>query len=135
MVRQRARTAGFVLLDALAALALMTGSVLVTLAFFRAEVREVRNNQERFAALLVAESEIERLHTLRYDQIGLGENQPLALKMPSARGLKESAGTLTVKELEHGLKRAEVRIEWSSPKGQPLHVSLAEEFSAEASGQ
>jgi len=49
--------------------------------------------------------------------------------------LKEAAGTLTVKELDVGIKRAEVRIRWSSPTGRPLHVALSEEFTAEASGQ
>jgi hypothetical protein len=138
------RNSGFLLMDALAALALITSGVFVCVVFFRTEVRELRNTQEKFAALLIAESEIERFHTLRYDQIAVGEDQPLALNLPSARALKEAAGTVTVKELERGIKRAEVRIGWSSPTGAPLHVALAEEFTScaerrallvEASGQ
>jgi len=73
MVKYRTRNAGFLLMDALAAFALMTGAVFTCVVFFRAEVREVRNTQERLTALLIAESEVERLHTLRYDQIVPGE--------------------------------------------------------------
>jgi hypothetical protein len=116
----------------LVALALIASSVLVCVAFFRTEAREVRGTQDEFAALLIAESEIERLRTLPYDRIAAGEAQPLALTLPSAAHLKESAATLTVKELQPGLKRAEVRVEWSSSKGRRLHVEQAAEFSAEA---
>jgi len=119
------------MVDALVALALVVTSVFVSLAFFRAEVREVRGTQDQFAALLIAESEIERLHTLPYDRIAAGEAQPLALTLPSAAHLKEAAATLTVKELQPGLKRAEVRIEWSSSTGRRLRVEQAEEFTTE----
>jgi hypothetical protein len=118
--------------DALVALALVAASVFICVAFFRTEVREVRRTQDEFAALLIAESEIERLHTLPYDRIAAGDAQPLALTLPSAAHLKEAAATLTVKELQPGLKRAEVRVEWSSSKGRRLHVEQAAEFSVEA---
>jgi hypothetical protein len=118
--------------DALLALVLIVASVFVSLAFFRSQVRELRGTQDEFNALLIAESEIERLHTLSWDRIPLGEAQQLALALPSAAHLKESAATLSVKELEPGLKRAEVRVEWSSSTGRRLHVEQAEEFAREA---
>jgi hypothetical protein len=118
-------------MDAMVALALVASSVLVCVAFFRSEVRELRRTQDEFAALLIAESEIERLHTLPYDRIAAGEAQPLALTLPSAAHLKEAAATLTVKELQPGIKRAEVRIEWSSATGRRLRVEQAAEFTSE----
>ena len=131
-MKHSTRRSAFVMADALVALALVAASVLVSVAFYRTEVREVRGTQDEFAALLIAESEIERLHTLSYDRITAGEAQPLALTLPSAAHLKEAAATLSVKELQPGLKRAEVRVEWSSAKGRRLHVEQAAEFFAEA---
>jgi hypothetical protein len=95
-------------------------------------VRELRSTQDEFAAMLIAESEIERLHTLPWDRIAVGETQPLLLTLPSAAHLKEAAATLTVKELQPGLKRAEVRVEWTSSTGRRLHTEQAEEFAMEA---
>jgi hypothetical protein len=117
--------------DAMIALALVASAVLVCLAFFRTEVRELRSTQDEFTALLLAESEIERLHTLTYDRIASGEAQPLALTLPSAAHLREAAATLTVKGLQPGLKRAEVRVEWSSSTGRRLRVEQAAEFTTE----
>ena len=119
------------MMDAMLALALVASSVLVCVAFFRSEVRELRGAQDAFNAQLIAESEIERLRALPYERLALGAAQPLALTLPSAARLKESAATLTVKELQPGLKRAEVRIEWSSSKGRRLHVEQAAEFTPE----
>jgi len=130
-VKPTIRRSAFVMADALLALALIVSTVLVCLAFFRSEVRELRSTQDEFAALLIAESEIERLHTLPYDRIAAGEAQPLALTLPSAAHLKEVAATLNVKELQPGLKRAEVRIEWSSSTGRRLRVEQAAEFATE----
>ena len=129
MVKHPTRSAGFVFMDALVALAILGAGVFLSMAFFRAEVKEVRSTHERFAALLIAESEIERLRTLPYERIPIGEGQPLALKLPSARHLKEATGTLTAQEIGPGLKAATVRIHWSSPRGTPLHVELSSEFS------
>ena len=125
------RRPGFVLMDAMVALALLSSAVFVFVAFFRAEVRELRGTQDEFNALLIAESEIERLHTLPYGRIAVAEAQPLPLALPSAAHLKEAAATLTVKELQPGLKRADVRIEWISSTGLRLHVEQEAEFTAE----
>ena len=128
-LRHPPRRVGFVLLDAVAALTLLSVGVFVTVVFFRAEVREVHNMHERFVAILTAESEIERLRTLPYDQILVGESRSLELSLPSAKHLNEAEGTLTVREIKPGLKTAVVRIRWISPKGRPLHVEMASEFS------
>ena len=125
------RRSGFVMADAMLALALIASAVFVSLAFFRSEVRELRRSQDEFAALLIAESEIERLHTLPYDRIAAGEAQPLALTLPSAARLKEAAATLTVKELLPGIKSATVRVEWTSSTGRRLRVEQAAEFTTE----
>ena len=130
-MKPSSRRSAFVMADAMVALALVVASVFVCVAFFRSEVRELRSTQDEFAALLIAESEIERLYTLPYDRIAAGEAQPLALTLPSAAHLKEATATLTVKELQPGLKRAEVRIEWSSSTGRRLRVEQAEEFTTE----
>ena len=130
-MRHSIRRSAFVLVDAIVALALVASAVFVCVAFFRSEVREVRSTQDEFAALLIAESEIERLHTLPYDRISAGEAQPLVLTLPSAARLKEAAATLTVKELQLGLKRAEVRIEWTSSTGRRRRVEQAAEFTTE----
>jgi hypothetical protein len=122
------------LADAVLALALIVASVFVSLAFFRSQVRELRGAQDEFAALLIAESEIERLHTLPWAQIAVGEARPLVLALPSAAHLKEAAATLTVKEVQPGLKRAEVRVEWTSSAGRRLHAEQSEEFAMEAQG-
>ena len=134
MVRLRTihpRRAGFVMLDVLAAMALLVGGVFMAVVFFRAEVREVRFTHERFAVMLVAQSEIERLHTLPYDQIAVGEARPIELTLPSAKRIKEASGTLSVQEVSPGLKAATVRIAWRSPSGTPHHVELTNEFSRE----
>ncbi len=131
MVRLGYRQTGFVLMNVLAALALLAGGVFVSAVFFRTEVREIRGTQERFAALLIAESEIERLHTLTYNDIPVGASHALKLTLPSAKRLKESSGTLSVREIEPGLKEATVRIGWSSPRGRPLFVEMTGVFSRE----
>ena len=64
LVMSSIRRSAFVMVDAVLALALVVATVFVCLAFFRSEVRELRSTQDEFAALLIAESEIERLHTL-----------------------------------------------------------------------
>ena len=127
------RRRGFVLLDTLAALALLAGGVLMATVFFRTEVRELRFTHERFAAMLIAQSEIERLHTISYEQILSGAGRPLDLNLPSAKRVKEINGTLTVVKRSPGLKAATVRIDWRSPSGTPHHVKLTNVFSREGS--
>ena len=107
----------------------------MTAAFFRAEVREVRSTQERLAALLLAQSELERLYAGTYEAILPGADQPLDLTLPSARRVKGVTGYLTVVETEPGLKRATVRVAWRSPLDKPLHVELSSAFSREGLGR
>ena len=131
MPRHGQKQGAFVLLEMAAAIALLTGTVFLALVFFRTEVREVRNTHERLAALLLVESEIERLRTLPYAEIAVGAKRPLELQLPSAKRLKQAQGTLTVKEIKLGLKMATVRIGWRSRKGMPRHVEMTAEFSRE----
>lgn len=120
-------------MDFLAALALLSMGVFASMTFFRTEVREVRNTHERFAAALLAESEIERLRALPYDQIPIGEKQALKLTLPAAARVKGAAALLTVTESEPGLKTATVEITWRSPKDRPLRVEMSSSFAAEGS--
>jgi len=131
--RTQSRRRAFVMVEVLAAFALLTGGVFMAVLFFRAEVRELRFTHERFAAMLIAQSEIERLHTLPYDEIPVGESQALELTLPSAEHVKELCGTLSVTEPTPGLKNTGVRIEWRSPNGTPHHVELTSAFSREGS--
>ena len=129
MVRFARGQRGFVMMDALAALALLTTAVFTSVVFFRNEVRASRTLQERFAASLIAESEMERLHTLRYDDIPIGADQALNLALPSAKQLKQCAATLSVRQAQPGLKEATVRVQWRSPTGRPLLVEMRGAFS------
>ncbi len=131
---RRGSDAAFLLMDALLALTLITGILFASVVLFGKQVRAVRNTHERLAAMLIAESEIERLRTLPYERIETGAARPLSLALPSAARLKECSATLMVTELSPGLKRAEVRVQWSSPKGRPLGATMASEFAAEARG-
>jgi len=133
MVRFRGRhsSRGFLLLDALAGLALMGGAVFLCLLFFRTEVGEGRARHERYAALLLAESEIERLCTAPYAGIPAGDNQALVLTLPSARQLKEGKALLSVKEIEPGIKQGTVTIQWLTREGHPQRMELTREFTAE----
>ena len=130
--RQRFRRRGFVLLDILTALAVLSTGVFVAMVFFRAHVRELRYMQERFAAILLAESEIEYLRALPYEDIRVGESRPVSLRLQSAGQLREATGRLAVQEIKPGLKTAEVRIRWVSPKGRSVGVEMASKFSKEA---
>ena len=123
------------LLDCLAALGILAGGMFMALAFFRAEVRETRYTQDRFAALLIAQSEIERLYTLPYERILVVADRPLALDLPSAKRVKGVTGQLTVTEPEPGLKAATVRIEWKSPKDRVMHITLSCRLSREGLGR
>ena len=128
----RRRWRGYVMMDTLAALALLGMGIFVAVVFFRAEVREIRYSHDRLAALLIAQSEIERLHTIPFDRIAVGEGQSLNLALPSAKRVKDCAGRLTIDRIEPGLKRATVRIDWRSARGLPLHVTASSVFSKEA---
>jgi len=123
---------GYMLLDCLAALALLSMGVFVSVRFFRTEVREIRYSHDRLAVLLIAQSEVERLHAIPFDRIVLGENQPLELALPSAERIQECTGRLSVVAVEPGLKEATVRIEWLSPKGVPRHVTASSVFCKES---
>jgi len=122
---------GYVLMDCLAAMALLGIGVMVAMTFFRTEVREIRASHDRFSALLIAQSEVERLHTLSFDDLKVGKDRPLDLNLPSAARLKGARGRLTVRETAPGLRAATVRIEWESPTGTPLRVELQCLFSRE----
>ena len=128
----RRGTRSVILMDVLASLALIGGAVMVLLVFFRTEMHEVRRSHERAAAQLVAESEIERLRTLSYDEIPVHAGRALPLSLPSAKRLKEARILLTVKEVEPGLKQVAVRVEWLSRRGRPLAAEMAAVFSREA---
>jgi hypothetical protein len=129
MVNARLRDRAFVLIDAMVALMLLTGVCLVYATFYFREAREVRNTHERLAAGLLAEGEIERLRALPFHEISAGKERELTLKAPAARKLKGVGGTLSVSEVGDGLKRATVRIVWSSPRGRPNHVEMTGLFS------
>lgn len=131
-MKNRTAHSGFIMMDAVTALAIIAGTLLVALAFYRAEVRELRLSQEKFAALLIAESEIERLRTVPYDGIVPGDARDTALALPSAARLKKCSASVAVAEIAPGLKRAEVRVEWLSPLDKPLTVTLASEYAVEA---
>jgi len=135
MVIRARRRNGFAMLDCLAALAVLSGGIFMALAFFRAEVRDVRDTQERLAALLLAQSEVERLYAGRYETIPLGGNRPLDLSLPAARHVKGATGSLTVVETEPGLKRVTVRIAWRSRLDRPRHVELSCTISREGLGE
>ena len=126
---------GFALLDVTAAGALLTAGIFTAVVFFRAEVREIRFTHERFAVMLLAESEIERLHALPYDEIKVGEDQPLALTLPSAERSKEVSGTVSIKETDEGLKSATVRVQWRVPKGTVNRIELTRAFAQEGRPQ
>ena len=113
VIRTRRRNA-VALLDTIAALAVLSGGVFMAMTFFRTEVRELRGTQDRLAALLLAQSEVERLYAGTYEAIRVGTNQPLDLSLPAARRVRGALGYLTVVETEPGLKRATVRIAWRS---------------------
>ena len=127
----RRRFGAFMLVDVLAALALIAGTIMLAVVFFRTQVREVRGIHERFAARLIAESEMERLRTLPYGVIPVGAKQPRQVTFPSAMRLKEARVTLDVQEIESGLKRARVLVQWSSRAGKPRRAELTGEFSRE----
>lgn len=131
----RRRLGGFLIPEALAAMAVLALGVFVLVAHHRAEVRELRATQETLCATLIAESEIERLLTLPYDDITPGPGQVVALSVPSAAKLKGSHGTLTVVEPEPGLKEAEVAVFWQPLRGPERSVSLRRTFSREGSGR
>ena len=130
---KRVSTAGFLLLDAMVALAVLTGGVFLLVAYHRAEVRELRATQETLCATLIAESEIERLITLPYEEMPAGPTQALAFSVPSAARLKGARGTLTVSEVEPGLKEAEVTVFWQPLRGPDRSVSLRRSFAKEGS--
>ena len=126
---------GFALLDTMAAGALLTAGIFMAVVFFRAEVREIRFTHERFAVMLLAQSEIERLHTLPYDEIELGDDQALELTLPSAERVKEISGTVSVREVAEGLKSATVQVQWRVPKGTVNRVELTRTFAREGRPQ
>lgn len=117
----------------MAALAVLGLGVFLLVAHHRAEVRELRLTQETLCATLIAESEVERLIALPYDQIAVGANQALALSVPSAARLKGARGTLTVAESEPGLKEAAVTVFWQPLRGPERAVSLRRTFAREGS--
>jgi Tfp pilus assembly protein PilV len=118
-------------MDVMLALALLSGGVMVTLVFFRNEAREVRSTHERLSALMIAESEIERLRATPFEAIQVGPDLPVAPNVPAAERMKEFSETLTVVKTEDGMKQATVRVEWDSSKGQRRHVELAGWISGE----
>ena len=127
--KSRGRSRGFLLLDAAAAMMLLAVGVFAAVVFFRTEVRELRGAHEQFAALLIAESEMERLRVLPYDEMRTDENAPLAL--PAAKQLREARGRIRVTEIEDGLKSATVRVEWRTPSGIPMHAEATGLFARE----
>ncbi len=127
--KSRAGSKGFLLVDGTAALMLLGVGVFAAVVFFRTEVRELRGAHEQFAGLLIAESEMERLYALPYDQVRSDENVPLAL--PSAKQLREARGRILVTEIEAGLKSATVRVEWRTPSGIPMHAEATGLFARE----
>jgi Tfp pilus assembly protein PilV len=127
--KSRGESPGFLLLDGAVALMLLGVGVFAAVVFFRTEVRELRGQHEQFAALLIAESEMERLRALPYDEMRTDENAPLAL--PAAKQLREARGRILVTEIEDGLKSATVRVEWRTPSGIPMHAEAAGLFARE----
>jgi len=134
MVIRTRRQNAFALLDVLAALAVLSGGVFMAMTFFRTEVRELRDTQERLAALLLAQSEVERLYAGTYEAIRVGTNQPLDLSLPAARSVRGALGYLTVVETEPGLKRATIRIAWRSRLDRLRRVELSCTVSREGLG-
>ena len=128
--KSRARSKGFLLLDGAVAMMLLSVGVFAAVVFFRTEVRELRSTHERFAAQLIAESEMERLRALPYDAVRTDENAPLDL--PAVKQLREARGRIRVTEIEDGLKSATVRVEWRTPAGSPLYAEAAGLFAREA---
>lgn len=125
MVRRRGIHSGFVYMDVMFALAILGSTVFAALVFYRAQVRETRNTHEKLSALLIAESEIERLRATPYAEIATGTAMPLTISLPAAGRVKEIASSLTVVETAPGRKEATVRIEWDSPKGNRRHVETS----------
>ena len=132
MNRRARRDGGFAMIDAMMALMVLTTGVFTCVAFFRSQVREIRYEQDRTAAALIAESEIERLVTLPFGEIV--SDPALKPALPSAERLKKSSAALTVEEIEPGLKEATVRVEWETAKGARMGVQLARWFSREGEG-
>lgn len=122
---------GFVLIDALTALAILGSGILVVAVFFRTEVRQVRGGHERLSATLLAQSELERLDTLPWAEIARADG-PVPMTLPAARRLKEARATLARADIEPGLAQVTARVEWQSGDGKPLFVEISRVFSQEA---
>jgi len=130
--RRRRSRAGYLLLDILCAFALLAGGVLVTLVFLRTEVADMRINQERMAAKLIAESEIERLCAASYEAIPTGASIRLNISLPSYAQLGDSPeARLTVVEIGPGLKKATVRVSWLTRRRTPMLVEFTRLFARE----
>lgn len=124
--RRRAR--GYLLIETMVALMLLGGVVMTGVTFMEAETRDVRISHERFAAALAAESELERLRALPFDQIKVGAGQALAPDAPSMGRLPDAAGELVVVESAPGLKTATVVIRWRPPVGPRTECRLSALF-------
>lgn len=113
----RKRTHAFLILEAIAALFVLTGAVFLMLTFHGSHVRGVRDLYARQAAQYLAESELERLTVTPYGDIPLGTDRPLKVDLPSTKQLNDLAVFLTVTQDAPNLKKASVRIEWAGRKG------------------
>jgi len=119
---------GYLLIETMIALMLLGGVVMTGVTFMEAETRDVRISHERFAAALAAESELERLRALPFEQIRVGAGQALAPGAPSMQCLPDAAGELNVVETAPGLKSATVVIRWRPPVGPRTECRLSALF-------
>lgn len=126
------RTSAFVYMDVILSMALLGGGILVSMTFFRNEARAVRNTHERLSAMMIAESELERLRALPPDQIQIGKDMPLQSSLPAADRMKNFSETLTVSLDKIGLKVATIRVEWESSRGRREHVETQTWLQGEA---
>jgi len=118
---------GFTLIEATATMFVLTFGVMGAIQMHMAAIEKTRALQEYGVADETLQNEIETLRALPFDELRVGNAQPLRSVTPALDRLLRAQATVDIVDQSGetpGLKQVSVKVRWTGEHGRPIERSV-----------
>ncbi len=128
MTMRRKSASGFVLVELLTSLAVLTVSGFGTIQVYYHGVNYLKYSQEHAMALQALQNELEHLRSQSYAQVTAQQSRPFAMDTPGLRRLHRAKATVAYRDVDEylgDLVEITLRVEWIGRRGYPSETSIS----------
>jgi Tfp pilus assembly protein PilV len=128
MTMRRKSASGFILVELLVSLAVLTVSGFGTIQIYHLGLNHLKYSQEHAMALQALQNELEHLRSQSYSQVTAQKSRPFAVDTPGLRRLHRATATVAYREVDvylGDLVEVTLRVEWIGRRGYPSETSIS----------